>query len=234
MIAQSTAKIFLSDAHVVTETAAFRNCSVFNYNGKQDEYREPCGQLYLVNDYTIDGACAVTVDVEANSFVVVLPVVGAVEYKNGDNKEKLVIAGQTLMLEKTAATSFTLTNIFEEALVNVVVMAFKTNEEYQLPSGFVYAYDVTERPNGLVRTLTGRYELPAQMHVGKFEGRGETTYTVSKQDNRVFIFVLTGAFEVEGRLLHAKDGLALEGVDTIEMEALSNDALIAVVEFGGL
>ena len=231
MIKQSTAKIFLNDAHAVAETAAFRNSSLFNYAGADNEHRQPFGQLYLLNDYIIDGACAVTVDVEEHSFVIVLPVAGAVEYKNGDNKEKLVVAGQTLMLEKTAATSFSLTNIFEEELVNVVVMGFKTNEEYQLPSGFIYSYDVTERPNGLVRTLTGRYELPAQIYVGKFNGRGETTYTISNENNRVFVFVLTGAFEVEGRLLHARDGLALEGVDTIEMEALSNDALIVVVEF---
>lgn len=231
MIAQTTAKIFLSDVHAVTETAAFRNCSVFNYNGKHNEHRKRFGQMYLLNDYTIDAACAVTVDVEANSFVVVLPVVGAVEYKNGTGKEKLVIAGQTLMLEKTAATSFTLTNILEEALVNVVVVAFKTKEEYQLPSGFIYAYDVTERPNGLVRTLTGRYELPATVYAGKFDGRSETTYRLLNEQNQVFVFVLTGAFEVEGRLLHERDGLALEGIESIEMEALSNDALIAVVEF---
>ena len=114
MTTTAQAKIFISDAHAVTETTAYRNCSVFNYDGKQDEHRQPIGQLYLLNDYTLDGACTVTVDVEANSFVVVLPLVGAVEYKNGDNKAKLLIAGQTLMLEKTAATSFTLTNIFEE------------------------------------------------------------------------------------------------------------------------
>lgn len=231
MIAQSTVKIFLSDAHAVTETNAWRNSALFSSAENFNKHRQPFGQLYLLNDYTLDGAGVVTIAVEDNSFVIVLPVVGAVEYKNGDSKEKLIIAGQTLMLEKTAATSFTLTNIFEEALVNVVVMAFKTNEEYQLPSGFVYSYDVTERPNGLVRTLTGRYELPATVFVGKFDGRAETTYTVSKKKNRVFVFVLTGAFEVEGRLLHARDGLALEEIDTVEMEALSNDALIAVVEF---
>ncbi|TWI83401.1 hypothetical protein IQ13_1513 [Lacibacter cauensis] len=231
MIAQVTAKIFLSDTHTVTETNAWRNSALFSSAENFNEHRQPFGQLYLLNDYTLDGAGVVTVAVEANSFVIVLPVVGVVEYKNGDNKERLIIAGQTLMLEKTAATTFTLTNIFEEALVNVVVLAFKINEAYQLPSGFIYSYDVTERPNGLVRTLTGRYELPATVHVGKFDGRAETTYRLLHEQNRVFVFVLTGAFEVEGRLLHARDGLALEGIERIEMEALSNDALIAVVEF---
>ncbi len=231
MIAQATAKIFLSDAHAVTETNAWRNSALFSSAEQNNEHRQPFGELYVLNDYTLDGKRSVTVDVEEHSFVIVLPVVGAVAYKNGDNKEKLVIAGQTLMLEKTAATSFSLTNVFEEELVNVVVMGFKITEEYQLPSGFIYSYDVSERPNGLVRTLTGRYELPATVCVGKFEGRAETTYSLSNEQKRVFVFVLTGAFEVEGRLLHARDGLALEGIDAIEMEALSNDALIAVIEF---
>lgn len=42
--------------------------------------------------------------------------------------------------------------------------------------------------------------------------------------------VLAGAFEVEGRLLHAHDGLALWDTATVELEALSPDALVLVVE----
>jgi len=41
---------------------------------------------------------------------------------------------------------------------------------------------------------------------------------------------LEGAFEVEGRLLHARDGLALWETEKVELEALSNDAIILVME----
>lgn len=42
--------------------------------------------------------------------------------------------------------------------------------------------------------------------------------------------MLEGAFEVQGTLLHARDGLALWETDEVEMEALSNDAIILLVE----
>jgi len=37
-------------------------------------------------------------------------------------------------------------------------------------------------------------------------------------------------FEAEGRLLHERDGLALWDTVEIEMEALSNDAIILLIE----
>ncbi|WP_165699302.1 pirin family protein [Hymenobacter jejuensis] len=48
--------------------------------------------------------------------------------------------------------------------------------------------------------------------------------------SRFFAFVVAGAFEVEGRLLHERDGLALWDVQEVELEALSNDALVLVLE----
>ena len=44
------------------------------------------------------------------------------------------------------------------------------------------------------------------------------------------MFVIEGAFEVQGTLLHARDGLALWGTDKLEKEALSNDAIILLIE----
>lgn len=55
-------------------------------------------------------------------------------------------------------------------------------------------------------------------------------YSRKGVDTGIFVFVLQGAFETEGRLLHERDGLALWDVDKIEMEALSNDALVCLVE----
>jgi redox-sensitive bicupin YhaK (pirin superfamily) len=46
----------------------------------------------------------------------------------------------------------------------------------------------------------------------------------------LFVFVIEGAFEVEGRLLHERDSLALWETGKAEMEALSNDAIILVIE----
>ncbi len=42
-----------------------------------------------------------------------------------------------------------------------------------------------------------------------------------------------GAFEVQGRLLHARNGLGLwDDTNLLELEALSNDAIVLLVELG--
>lgn len=44
------------------------------------------------------------------------------------------------------------------------------------------------------------------------------------------MFVLQGVFEVASRLLHAKDGLALRGFEEAAFEALSNEAILLLIE----
>lgn len=230
MIVQSQAKIFLGDTHGLIETSSFRNRTVFNYCDQHNEHREPLDNFYLLNDYTLDGGASVQVDFPEDSFVLLLPVVGAIEYNNGKQIHQPVVAGQSMMLEKKAGDIIELKNVFESELVNVLVFAFKGGDD-QLPSGFIYNYDVNEKPAHLVRAVSKRYELPATFFVRKFNGREETIYRTWQPSSNVFVFVLEGAFEVEGRLLHARDGLSLKDVDTVDMEALSNDALIILVEF---
>lgn len=45
-----------------------------------------------------------------------------------------------------------------------------------------------------------------------------------------FVFVIGAAFEVQGTLLYERDGLALWKTGEVEMEALSNNAIILVIE----
>ena len=70
--------------------------------------------------------------------------------------------------------------------------------------------------------------------IGKFSGRREAVYKMKSAQSNLFVLVIEGAFEVQGRLLHAKDGLALwNEPGEIEMEALSNDAIIFLIESTG-
>lgn len=49
--------------------------------------------------------------------------------------------------------------------------------------------------------------------------------------NSLFVFVIQGVFEVQGRLLHARDGLGLwDEENEVELEALSNDAIVLLTE----
>ena len=68
-----------------------------------------------------------------------------------------------------------------------------------------------------------------KVFIGKYEGRVEDVSTL-QNNNMVFICVLVGVFEVQNRLLHACDGLSLQNVSEIAFEALSNDAMLLILE----
>jgi len=76
----------------------------------------------------------------------------------------------------------------------------------------------------------GESVLTFSISIGKFGGRREANYLQKNNDAGFFVFVIEGAFEVQGALLQARDRLVLWDTEDVEMEALSNDAIILVLE----
>ena len=71
-----------------------------------------------------------------------------------------------------------------------------------------------------------------QGFIGRYAGRAEDRYQPRERKNGVFVFVLSGVFEVQNRLLHQRDGLSLTNVQNgeVDFEALSNDAVLLLLE----
>lgn len=75
------------------------------------------------------------------------------------------------------------------------------------------------------------FSSQARGFIGRYDGREEGIYEVQNPDaHGVFVFVIEGAFEVQNRLLHARDGLSLINVAEVDFEALSNDAMLLILE----
>ena len=83
----------------------------------------------------------------------------------------------------------------------------------------------------LILTATEQQAIYPIITIGKFTGRKEAVYKTHHPQNSLFVFVIEGAFEVHGRLMHPRDGLGLwDNSGDIELEALSNDAIILLIE----
>jgi hypothetical protein len=82
MITQTEATIFLADQRGCTQTDWFRSYHGFNFGQYQAENREPFGNLRVFNDDTLAGEKSLKMQVDENTDVILLPLVGAIEYKN--------------------------------------------------------------------------------------------------------------------------------------------------------
>jgi redox-sensitive bicupin YhaK (pirin superfamily) len=236
MIPQAKAKVYLSEERGLNETGCFRSQNTFNFGNYFNEHKQPFGDMYLVNDDILDGGRSLRMLIEENSYIILLPVIGAVKYKDSLGNKSLIAAGQVQVFRVDKGVTIEMANPFKEELVNFLQIWIKAGDRLEYAEPCVSTYDVNEFQNSLLQVSPqrfGRSHLPFIVSVGKFSGRGETVYESKTNDRGVFMFVIEGVFEAEGRLLHARDALALWDTREVEIEALSNDAILLLIETTG-
>jgi quercetin 2,3-dioxygenase len=230
MIKQSKGRIFLTDERGLNETKWFRSQNTFNFGKFQNENKEPFGKIYLLNDDMLAGGRSLSMLVEDDSYVILLPLAGAINCKKENTNETLVAAGQVLVHSINSGRKIEISNPFKEEAINFLQIWIRAREDKKELDDVPLTYDdVNEDLNQLINIFPIKNDLQFSISIGKFSGRGETVYKPTG-GNGCFLFVLEGAFEAEGRLLHERDGLALWDTDDIEIEALSNDAIMLLIE----
>lgn len=162
-----------------------------------------------------------TIKEEALFFL--LPVVGKSEvtYEN----KCIADVGNLYFTNAKAGTQIRITNPYQTEWTNFIwwELTGSSGEGIALEE-----FDLKARANNLVRVFKGSVgERRVAIRLGMFDGRstGELSLPIASH----FIFVLEGAFEVQNRLLHMRDGLSLPACSHLEFEALSNNAILLIV-----
>ncbi len=226
MIPQTKGKIFLADERGHNEVSWYRSYNTFNFGRYQNEYKTPIGSLYVLNDDTLAPGGSIRMGVEDNTCMVLLPMVGAIEYVDSWGNIGKVQAGQVQLLNIPKGGFIRITNPFEHELVSFLQLWIKVAD--RIAENQFQAFDLTGNKNRFISLFD-----TINLSIGQFDGRAEAEYKPNNPGAAMFMFVIDGEFEVQHRLLHARDGLALWDVAEIEMEALSNNAIILLLEIPG-
>lgn len=228
MIPQSNGKMFLAQERGCKETELFRRYSTFNFAEYQQENKSPVGILHAFNEITLAGKHTIEYTFNHLSCMLLLPVVGAVSYTIGNCEAREIEAGQGVWILASAGESVKVTNPYQKELVNYLQMVLHYSSSVSDTFILPFSFNWNDEPASIC-TLAGSSELPVNCYIGRFSGRAEFTHHLTAEHNAVFAFVLQGAFEVQYRLLHEKDGLLLWNLPKAEIEALSGDAIILLV-----
>lgn len=222
---QSKGKIYLASERGHAETDWFRSYNTFNFGGYQNPHKQPFGSLYVWNDDTLAPGRRLRFLVEDDSWIFVVPVVGAIVYKD-NSKERKVEAGESLRIWVSKGTTVEIRNPYDNDLVNFVHGWIKAKQK--VDDAVVTSFSLDDNKNNLVEA--GSFANDLKCAIGKFDGRTDGLYALAAETNGVFVFVIQGAFEVKDRLLEGRDGLALWNVADVEFEALSNEAILLLLE----
>ena len=69
----------------------------------------------------------------------------------------------------------------------------------------------------------------AWFHMGKFDKGTTTTYTIKKEENGVYAFILSGTLTINGQELDTRDGFGIWDVTTLDIKMIT-DAEILLLE----
>jgi hypothetical protein len=231
MIKQTPAKIFLAEQRGLVETPQFHRLSTFSFGSFADEHKAPFGRLQALNEETLAAGYRQELSADEAAQVLILPITGAVQAAVGGEPARLVDVGQVLLLTVPAGDKLQLSNPYDTELISVLHLWLRVDELVAAPAAQSFAFATEALENQLAEIIapaTAAGVPGLALSLGRFAGRREAIYKL--RGSRCFAFVLAGAFELEGRLLHEKDGLALWDLAEVELEALSNDALVLLVE----
>jgi redox-sensitive bicupin YhaK (pirin superfamily) len=223
--------IHLGDNRGHLEGEWMRSRMSFNFGNYKAEHREPFGSLQVFNEDTLAAGKSLHMLVEENTEVIIIPLVGTISFKDDKENETYIHPGQGRLFSAATQSSYTISNPFEkEELVNFLqIWLYKNNAPF-IPKQQSFDFDLSE--TNQLQWLIG----PAHLHqtsycyLGKFDGRKKGNYLLPQSNRGIYAFVIEGVFEVQDRLLHTKDGLVIWNADEIDFEALSNGAILLLLD----
>ncbi|GAB2637544.1 pirin family protein [Emticicia sediminis] len=224
---QNEAKIFLSAQRGKTEWSWFRSFHSFNFGNFQDPNKEHIGKLRVFNDNTLAAGCGMKMQVERPTEVLILPLVGGIEFKNSVGYQDFLEAGKVQVFSADASMEYEVLNPYENELINYLEIWIE-KEKTVRPSTISVDIEIEKRNEHL--PIFSSVHNDTFGYFGKYDGREEGVFQVKNTGNCLYVFVIEGAFEVDNKLMEARDGLAIWNADEIEFEALSNDAMLLIFE----
>ncbi|RAK70587.1 hypothetical protein [Hymenobacter edaphi] len=227
---QTPGNIFLAEQRGLTETAQFRRYSTLSFGSYADAHKGPVGRLRALNEELLAGGQQVSFRADAAALLLVLPITGDVQVCGPQHAPATVDVGEALLLPLAAGAEVGFQNPYAADVINFLHLwldAAPVAAPLLAPQRFAFAPEALD--NQLAPIVPAASGMGFALHLGRFGGRHEAVCRLA-EGARLVAFVLAGAFELAGRLLHEKDALALWDTDEAELEALSPAALMLVLE----
>lgn len=209
---QTEAIIYLAEQRACTQSHWQRSFSTFHI-------KAGFGKLKLLNDDTLKAGHTFNYSFAEDMRILLLPIVGGLKYQHATDSGFIEV-GESQFISLPKGEKLAITNEYESELINFICVGGWS--QCSAVENRRYSFDLDAGKNEMIT-------MPA-FSIGKFGGREEGVYQLKNPDKGVFVFVVEGAFELQNRLLQPRDGLALWNTSEIEFEALSEGAILLLIE----
>lgn len=208
----------------------------FSFGHWYDPEKVHFGALRVLNDDVVDGGGGFGTHPHDNMEIVSIPLNGALTHKDSTGTDGTIETGDVQIMSAGTGIRHSEYNASKNDKVNFLQIWVLPKERNIKPrygqkhfdaDGRKNKWQVVVSPKGNEEALwinqDARFSL-AQLDAGK-----EIVYENKFSGNGVYIFVIEGSIDIDGKILNRRDAIGVSGTDSFSIKA-QTDAFVLAIE----
>lgn len=201
----------------------------FSFANYHNPERMNFGVLRVLNDDRVAAGTGFGTHPHDNMEIVSIPLDGDLEHKDSMGNTAVIRSGDVQVLSAGTGITHSEYNKNKDQEVKFLqIWVFPKTRGVQPRYDQVSIRDI-EKDNAFYQVLSPNPDdqgvwvhQDAWFHIGKFEAGKSDTYTLKKEGNGIYAFVLEGEVEIGENTLESRDGMGIWDTSDIEVKASKN------------
>ena len=220
----------------------------FSFAGYYNPERIQFGMLRVLNDDKVEGGKGFGAHPHDNMEIISIPLSGSLVHEDNLGNKKFVSAGEIQVMSTGKGVFHSEYNgspSLPAEFLQIWVFPNRLNvtpryDQIQLDRSAEHnaLQQVISPFPGVKEPLDGKKHKDqgtwiyqdAWFHLGTFDEGRDAQYSLKKKGNGIYLFVIDGAFLLDGHKLGTRDGLGITGTDTLNLKATEAASRILIME----
>lgn len=194
------------------------------------------GMLRVLNDDTVAAGMGFGTHPHDNMEIITIPLEGDLSHKDSMGNAATIKTGDVQVMSAGTGIQHSEFNPNANLKTKSLQIWVFPNKRNVTPRYQQISLNKEDRNNKLQQILSPNPDddgvwihQDAWFHMGKFDKGTTTTYTVKKEGNGVYAFILSGTLTINGQELDTRDGFGIWDVTTLDIKMIT-DAEILLLE----
>jgi len=209
----------------------------FSFSNYYDPDRMNFGAIRVLNDDTVTKGMGFGTHSHENMEIISIPLSGDLEHKDSMGNSTVIKSGDIQIMSAGSGIKHSEYNHSKDSVVKFLQIWVIPNQKNVTPRYDQMTLNPIDSKNKLQQILSPNPDdegvwihQDAWFHLGSFDNNFETTYTVKKEGNGVYFFVINGSFTVNDQTLDTRDGLGIWDVNQFEIKSNSEESKVLIME----
>lgn len=201
----------------------------FSFAGYYDPERVHFGMLRVLNDDTVAAGMGFSTHPHDNMEIITIPLKGELEHKDSMGNHGVIKTGDIQVMSAGTGIQHSEFNHSKTEEVKLLQIWVFPNKKNVTPRYDQMTLNVSKRKNKLQQLVSPDAKggglwihQDAWFHLTNLEAGHKVEYTLKKNGNGVYCFVIDGEVSINGTDLKKRDGAGFKNVDVLEISASAN------------